>query len=175
MAVVGLLLCISLVGDDLGLTSPNVPRSSAPDPLLLTIGYTGIPFFLFMLVIGPRIRGPHRRAIKENRRILASAHKIGDSAGVAYALRNLGIIHTDIKDLSIGFDYATKSFTLHRQLGVDVTPDLHLLARQRELMGDSKFLKKIHEALDEAASDDLVRLLGESETRKYPQEPPNGV
>ncbi|MFC3986110.1 hypothetical protein [Streptosporangium jomthongense] len=128
-----------------------------------------------MLVIGPRIRGPHRRAIKEHRRILASAYKIGDSAGVAYALRSLGIIHTDIKDLSIGFDYATKSFTLHRQLGVDVTPDLHLLARQRELMGDSKFLKKIREALDEATSDDLARLLGESETREYPQEPPNGV
>ncbi|MFD0886016.1 hypothetical protein ACFQ08_15830 [Streptosporangium algeriense] len=166
MAAVGLLICFSFVAGDLGLTSPSLRNEVSPDPLLLTIGYTGLPFFLFMLVIGPRIRGPHRRAIKENRRILAGAHKAGDSAGVAYALRSLGIIHTDIKDLAIGFDYTTKSFALHRQLGDDVTPDLHILARQREMMGDSKFFKKLHEALDEATADDLVRLLGGSEPRE---------
>ncbi|MEU6717791.1 hypothetical protein ABZ897_40530 [Nonomuraea sp. NPDC046802] len=155
VAAVGLLVCLLVLG--YATSSGGELNAGALFPDLAVIG---LILFFIMLVAGPRIRGPQNKIVKYNRQVLAHAHKIGDTAGVAQALRNLGMVHTEINDLMLGFDYAARSFAIHRQLGRDVTPDLHLLGHQRGLLGDSKFIKRLYNTLDKPTADDLIQLLG---------------
>ncbi|MFC4012288.1 hypothetical protein ACFOY2_33990 [Nonomuraea purpurea] len=155
VAAVGLLVCFLFLWS---VTVGGVELSTGT--LFSDIAVVGMILFFIMLIAGPRIRGPQNKIVKYNRRVLAHTHKIGDTAGAAQALRNLGVVHTEINDLMIGFDYAAQSFALHRRLGRDVTPDLHLLGHQRALLGDPKFIKTLYNTLDKPTADDLIQLLG---------------
>jgi hypothetical protein len=107
-------------------------------------------------------RGDHNGALDWYRRSLEIREELGNRAGMASTISQIGVLLTETNKPAEGVAHNVRSLFIRLELKVpQASIDIHWLGRQRGALGDEAFRKRLLEApgMDEATAEELLSLL----------------
>jgi tetratricopeptide (TPR) repeat protein len=119
--------------------------------------------FLHTLGIASHNLGDYDRALEWYQKALDIDEALGNRAGIALTLSNVGILYTRIKTPEEGIPLNLESLltNLELQRPEYVRTDLYWLNRQRALLGEEPFLSIVQKQLNEDDTQALIQILDE--------------
>ena len=107
-------------------------------------------------------RGSYDEALEWYRKSQAILEELGDRAGTASSLSQIGVLLTETGRPWEAVFWNLQALALRLELRVrQVVIDLHWLGRQREALGAEQFNEILREHLDEESTTNLLRMLDE--------------
>jgi hypothetical protein len=117
-----------------------------------------------------QLRGDYQQAEERYRASLTIKAELGNRAGIATTLAQLGILCTEQQRPSEGVPYMLQALALVAEIGSPPGAILHWLGRQRDLLGDDAF----RSLLDEMLSDNTAAALMNATQPTTEPPPPEG-
>jgi len=116
--------------------------------------------FLRQLGVVAQNRGAYDEALEWCRKSLTIAEELGDRAGMARSYGQLAVFFTERGAPEEGLPLNLSSLTIHLELeSPNAGFNLRLLTRQRELLGEERFLSILHQQLDEESVQAVLSFL----------------
>jgi tetratricopeptide (TPR) repeat protein len=116
--------------------------------------------FLHQLGMVAQKRGDYDAALEGYRKALAIDDALGDCAGMAGSLSQMGVLLTETGKPTEAVRFNLQSLALRLELRVpEVRIDLHWLGRQREALGQGAFQAALRGHLDEENADAMLKML----------------
>jgi len=111
------------------------------------------------------LRGDYEEALNGYHEIITIFEKLGNRAGMASSLSQMGVLFTETGRPAEGVSLNLQSLVLRLELQVpQVRIDLHWLGRQREALGEAEFHEVLLEHLDEESAKAVLGMLGQYNT-----------
>jgi tetratricopeptide (TPR) repeat protein len=105
-------------------------------------------------------RGSHENALEWYRESLRIFEELGNRAGMALSMSNIGALLTERGAPEDAVPWNLRSLSIRLEIRVpQVRIDLHLLGRQRELLGDARFCALVAEHEGEEAVEAVVGVI----------------
>ena len=125
--------------------------------------------FLHLLGIVAQQRGDYDAALDGYRKSLAIEEELGNRAGMASSMSQIGILLTSRGDPAAGVAWNLQSLALRRALRVpQVRINLTWLRRQRALLGAARFAAVLAEHLDPPSQQAVEKMLEQAEESASP-------
>jgi tetratricopeptide (TPR) repeat protein len=123
--------------------------------------------FVHQLGIIAQNRGAYEEALEWYRKSLAILEEVGDRAGMASSYGQIAVFLTERGTPEEGLPLTLRGLAIHLELGSpNVRIDLRWLTRQRELLGEERFLSILREQLDEGGVKAVLDLLEKFATKE---------
>jgi tetratricopeptide (TPR) repeat protein len=117
--------------------------------------------FLHQLGNVAYLRGDYDAALDWYRKSLAIKEALGDRAGMASSLSQMGVLLTETGKPTEAVSFNVQSLALRLKLRApEVRIDLYWLGRQREALGREAFQAVLREQLGEENADVVLEMLG---------------
>lgn len=109
-------------------------------------------------------RGFYDKALEWYRKSLAIEEELGNRAGIAISLSQIGVLLTETGRPEDAVPWNLRSLALRMKIGIpEVRIDLHWLGRQREALGEARLGEVLRQRLDEEGAGTVLGMLDELE------------
>ena len=108
-------------------------------------------------------RGDYDHALDWYRQALTIAEELGDRAGMASTIGQIGVLLTETGRVREGLAWTIRGLSIRVAIGSpDVRIDVHWLRRQRELLGDEAFGAALRQELGDEGARGVLGLLDQA-------------
>jgi hypothetical protein len=112
------------------------------------------------LALVARQRGSYKEALEWTRMALRICEELGDRAGTARAMSQIGVLLTERGAPEDAVPWNLRSLSIRLEIRVpEIDINLHWLGRLRELLGDARFRELVAEHAGEEAVETVVGMI----------------